>query len=229
MSFLTKFIKLMKSEPSSKEKKKPNFSWTLDENKYLKLHEVRRLRSISKKAKVSVARQGKAMVVRDWFMIEIGLYSGLRVQEMADLKCGDLNIQSHQSSLNVRRGKGGKSRNVKLTQEFKRECRWFLKWKKKIGQSIDPESPLLTTRKGKQLCKRTLQKAFKKCAHKAGLRKRYSVHSLRHTHGAHLYVVSGHNLRLVQEQLGHSSVRVTEIYASLMDRDVRDAVEKLYR
>jgi len=43
------------------------------------------------------------------------------------------------------------------------------------------------------------------------------------------YVASGYNLRLVQKQLGHSSVRVTEVYASLMDKCIKQAVERLYK
>jgi len=89
--------------------------------------------------------------------------------------------------------------------------------------------PIFTSRKGKKLTCRALQKSFKKCLARAGLPMHYSIHCLRHTYGSHLYVASGYNLRLVQKQLGHSSVRVTEVYASLMDKCIKQAVERLYK
>lgn len=227
MPFIKKFINLMKSELS--KKKKSRYSWKLDEDKFLKQSEVRKLRNACRKSKNLALRQGKTAPVRDWFMVELGLSTGLRVGEMRDLKCSDLRIQQGQSSLIVRNGKGNRRRAVRISEQFKGDCKWFLGWKQKQGQSISPEAYLLTTEKGGQLGKRALQKAFKRCMARAGLPEHYSIHCLRHTHGSHLYLASNHNLRLVQEQLGHSSVRVTEVYANLMDSDVKGALEKLYK
>jgi site-specific recombinase XerD len=186
------------------------------------------MRRACKKARSNGLKRGKSAPVRDWFMIELGLFSGLRVQEMANLKCGDFHINNEQCSLSVRKGKGNKSRTVRLKEECKDECLWFFEWKKTIGQDIGSEAHLLTTNKGTPLTKRSLQKAFKRCAKRAGIESHYSIHCLRHTYGSHLYKASNHNLRLVQEQLGHSSVRTTEIYTSLMDTDAKEAAEKLY-
>lgn len=215
-----------------KFEKKPmqeNFSWTLDEKKYLRLDEVKELRASCNQQRDLALKAARTIVVRDWFMIEIGLNSGLRVEEMRNLKIGDLNIQRNQSSLIVRKGKGGKTRIVYINLRFKNICKWFIRWKINIGQEASAENYLLTKRKGTQLSKRALQKAFKRCIKNAGLPLYYSIHALRHTYGTHLYMASNHNLRLVQEQLGHSSVRITEVYASLVDSDVKRALEKLYR
>jgi site-specific recombinase XerD len=228
MSFLNKFIKLMKSELSRK-KKKNRFSWTLDEEKYLRLSDVKKLRRACRKARYVALKQVKSVIPRDWFMIELGLNTGLRVEEMRDLKCRDVHIHEGRSSISVRKGKGNRPRTVRINEEFRNRCKRFLEWKKKQGQSIEPDSYLLTTNKGTQLSKRALQKAFKKCIKKAGLPEHYSIHSLRHTYGTYLLKASGYNLRLVQEQLGHSSVRVTEVYAGLLDSDVTRAVERIYK
>ncbi|GAH75377.1 unnamed protein product, partial [marine sediment metagenome] len=59
------------------------------------------------------------------------------------------------------------------------------------------------------------------------LPKRYSIHCLRHTYATRLYKASGYNLRLVQKQLGHSSVSTTQVYADVMDSDVDQAVANL--
>lgn len=72
-----------------------------------------------------------------------------------------------------------------------------------------------------------IQQVFKKWAIKAGLPSRYSVHSLRHTHATRLYKASGYNLRLVQKQLGHSSVATTQVYADVIDEDAVQALANL--
>ena len=226
--FPMKFTKLMKNEFRNQKKKK-RFFWSLDEDKYLKIYEVKRLRNACKKARAQALKQEKTTVVRDWFMIELGLNTGLRVEEMANLKCGDFLIEKDRSSIIVEKGKGGKKRTVWINSDFKQACLWFLEWKSKTGQRIDDQAYLLTDRNSNQLTKRALQKAFKRCIKKANLLQHYSIHSLRHTYGTHLYIASGHNLRIVQQQLGHSSVRVTEVYASLIGSDVKKAIEKLYK
>lgn len=229
MPFFKGFIKLMKYELLAKKPKKTRFAWSLSEKKYLRLSDINKLKRACKKVRYLCQRHESSVVVRNWFMIEIGLNTGLRVEEMRELKCGDLNIEKGQSSISVRKGKGNKPRNVKISEGFRNKCKRFLEWKKRKGQEINPESYLLTSNKGTQLSKRALQKAFKKCIKKAGLPEYYSIHSLRHTYGTYLLKASGYNLRLVQEQLGHSSIRTTEVYTSLIDSDVTRAVERLYR
>ncbi len=109
-----KFIKLMKGVLKIKTKakaKKARFSWALDENKYLKLNEVKRLRKTCRKERDSALKNSKTTAVRNWFMIELGLNAGLRVSEMVNLKCADLLIENEQSSI-ITRGKKDKKRAV---------------------------------------------------------------------------------------------------------------------
>ncbi len=120
-------------------------------------------------------------------------------------------------------GKGNKLRIVYFSEVFKKECLFYLRWKRE--KSTGPY--LFANQKGKQLTKRALQKSFKKCLELAGLENHYSIHCLRHTYGSHFYKASGHNFRLVQEQLGHSSIRTTQVYASLMDEEIKEALEEL--
>jgi site-specific recombinase XerD len=205
------------------------YSWILDEEKYLKIEEVKILRDTCRKLKQEGIKRNNPVFVRDWFMIELGLFTGLRVEEMADLNCGDLLIDNAQSSLIVRKGKGNKKRVVLLNPVFKKECLWFLKYKQSIHQEINENSCVLCSIEGNTLTKRALQKDFKRTMKKAGLPDHYSIHSLRHTFGSHLYKSSNHNLRLVQQQLGHSSIRTTEVYASLMAEDTKEAIKNLYK
>lgn len=219
----------MKDEFVYKKLTKNFSSWRLDKSKYLDINEVQKLRSVCTKMRNYAIRQSKTIPVRDWFMVEIGLNAGLRVQEMADLKCGDLLTDRDYLAIVVQRGKCGKKRVVKVNSKFRGMCLWFLKWKRRMGQDVNEDSYVLTDDKSNKLTKRTFQKAFKKCIAMADLHPRYSIHCLRHTYGTHLYKASNHNLKLVQEQLGHSSVKVTEVYVNLMNSDVEQAIEKLYR
>ncbi|MFH1367944.1 MAG: tyrosine-type recombinase/integrase [Elusimicrobiota bacterium] len=221
-----KFRKLMNSAPGKPRKKRHN--WTLDESKYLAKEEIRKLRRWCINARDNAISRYEYLPVRDWFMVEVGLNAGLRVAEMANMKCSDLFVNDEKCSMSVV-GKGHKKRTIVISKFFKKCCQRFLDWKHKMGQSINPDSYVLTKENNRKLTTRALQKAFKRCMARAGLASHYSIHCLRHTYGSHLYVSSGHNLRLVQEQLGHSSVRVTEVYASVMNSDAKKAVEKLYR
>jgi len=63
----------------------------------------------------------------------------------------------------------------------------------------------------------------------AGLSPHYSIHLLQHTYPCHQYKASGWNLRLVQKQLGHSSVSTTQGYADVMGLDMLRALERMYR
>ncbi|MBU0477031.1 tyrosine-type recombinase/integrase, partial [bacterium] len=79
------------------------FTWILDESKYLKTEEVRKLMDTCREL---MQKHKNFIAVRNCFMVELGLFTGLRVTEMANLNCGDLLIETEQSSLIVRKGKG---------------------------------------------------------------------------------------------------------------------------
>jgi site-specific recombinase XerD len=213
----------MKGELSGEKRPKRRFSWSINETKYLDIKMVKKLRLTVIKAWTSAP--DKLITARDWFMVELGLSAGLRVDEMANLKVSDLHLNDYQFSLMVRQGKGNKPRTVYFSESFKNECLLYLSRRNKLDVKSDY---LFTNTAGRQLTKRALQKAFKKCLKLAGLESYYSIHCLRHTYGSYLYKSSNHNLRLVQEQLGHSSIRTTQIYASVMNDDIKKAVKNLY-
>ena len=129
-----KFTKLMKCELPKVDSKlqKTHFRWVLDEGKYLSLEEVHQLRETCMKEKEASLKLSRSVEVRDWFLVELGLQAGLRVGEMANLKCMDLLVKENQSSVVVQKGKGGRRRAVRINSSFKEICQWFLKWKLKI-------------------------------------------------------------------------------------------------
>ena len=115
------FIKLMKDEPTDKEIRKPNFSWVIDESKCLSLKEVKKLRDTCNKIRIFGLKNSKYTLIRNWFMVELGLNTGLRVEEMASLINRNLLIDGDRSSIVVI-GKGNKKRAVLISPDFKKNC-----------------------------------------------------------------------------------------------------------
>ena len=199
-------------------------TWELDLNKFLSRKEARRLLVVSKKR----AESSLHVTVRDYFIIHLGLATGLRVMEIAALKCGDLNLEYTIPFLLVREGKGKKKRRVFFSDTFKKHCKEYLVWKQSIGELVESEQPLLlSVRTGGHLTTRAIQKAFKRCAKKAGLPLHYSIHCLRHTYACFLLKASDWNLRLVQKQLGHSKITTTQVYADVMLPEIKKALDRL--
>jgi site-specific recombinase XerD len=74
---------------------------------------------------------------------------------------------------------------------------------------------------------RTLQYTFKRSIKEAGLPRYYSIHACRHSYGTYLYQKTK-DLRLVQKQLGHSSITTTTVYADVTVQETLDAVNGLF-
>ena len=200
------------------------FNWYLDESRFLSATEVSRLRRKAKER----AGSGRKSDVRDWLIIDLALCTGLRLSEIVNLKCGDIMIRDNYGSLLVRRGKGGKSRAVCFGRSLKKHLAGYFRWKKYVREDISQEDHLLISdRTGNALTGRAIQKTFFRCASLSGIHG-HRFHDLRHTYASHLYKASGYNLRLVQKQLGHSSIAITQVYADVLDSDLKKALNKLF-
>ena len=217
----------MKNELVGSQAKKHN-SWIIDESKCLNADDVRRLRRFCKQVKDYGLQHRKFAPVRNWFMVELGLNAGLRVEEMASLKHGNLFIEKGRSSISFI-GKGRKPRAPWINSVFKKICHEYIGYKKDFGYGIEPEDYLLNNLKGCKITKRALQKFFKNIIKKAGLPEHYYIHCLRHTYTTFLLRASKYNYRFAQQQLGHASIKTTQVYASVIESDGRKAVEKLYK
>lgn len=203
-------------------------TWELDPKKFLPKKDAVKLLAVTKSEAESACKDKKMIAVRDYFLIHLGMSTGLRVMEIAALNCGDLFLEYNVSSLLVKKGKCGKRRRVFFNSRFKKHCQEYLIWKQHIGESTEPDQSLLSASiKGGHLTTRALQKRFKICAKKAKLASHYSIHCLRHTYACLLYVASNSNLRLVQKQLGHSKITTTQVYADVMESEMKKALNRL--
>ena len=220
------FTKLMECEPNNERRQRRG--WIIDENKCLEQIEIDRLRHTCTERRESGLRKGKFTPIRNWFMIELGLNTGLRVAEMAGLQHKNLLIDGDRSSVVVI-GKGNKKRSIWISAEFKNTCQTYVRHKQRFGYATDDEAYLLNNMKGTRISKRSLQKFFKSILSECGLSPHYYIHCLRHTYTTFLLRASNHNYRFAQQQLGHSSIRTTQVYASVIASDRKEALDKLYK
>lgn len=132
------------------------------------------------------------------------LYSaGLRVGEVVRLRPED--VDEDRGVLRVREGKGGKDRTTLLADRAVEALRVYRR-AYGDGRWLFPGS-----RPDRHLGTRSVQRIVARAARAAGIRKRVTPHTLRHSFATHL-LEAGTNLRLIQELLGHRSARTTQIY-----------------
>ena len=168
------------------KKKKQKLAWIIDESKCLSMTEIRRLRKACCEAKTYGLRNNRFCQIRNWFMVELALNVGLRVEEMASIQHTNFNIEGEKSSIVVV-GKGNKKRAVWISSEFKKKYRLFLRYKTKFGFSIDDESYLFNNLHGNKITKRALQKFFKNIITKKRITESLP-HSLSQTYLCHLFI-----------------------------------------
>ncbi len=209
--------------------KKTSFNWVLDPGKCLSKREAGKLLRTAKLSAEKAITKGHRIAYRDYFIINLAISTGLRVMEMAQLNCGDLYLDGKAFFVLVRKGKGNKRRLVQISHQLEKHCQEYLMWKQAIGEPTDSIAPLILSSNTKHyMTTRALQNVFKKIAARGNLSPHYSIHCLRHTYACLLYKASNYNLRLVQKQLGHASIKTTQVYADVMAPDAARAVERLW-
>lgn len=137
---------------------------------------------------------------------------GLRVGEVVRLRIED--IDSERNMTHVRRAKGRKERYTLLGNAALAVLREY--WKKYHPREwlFEGEKP------GRHLSERTAQEVFEAAVAKARIAKRVTFHSLRHSFATHL-LEAGVDLRYIQELLGHSSSKTTEIYTHVSQKKMK--------
>jgi len=162
---------------------------------------------------------------RNRVMIETLYSCGLRVSEMIQLKISDLYFE--EGFIRVT-GKGDKQRfvpingyTIKLINQYKEHSRANIKVQKGF------EDTLFLNRRGKQISRNMVFMILKDLVKKAGIHKKVSPHTLRHSFATHL-LENGADLRAIQQMLGHESITTTEIYMHLDRSFLKTVVEKYH-
>jgi integrase/recombinase XerD len=144
--------------------------------------------------------------------------AGLRVSEVVALKIGDLDSQ--RMLLRVQQGKGQKDRYAMLSPRL-----WDVL--RRYWRAVRPKEYLFPAwRLGHHLSPESLQLACREAAAQAGIRKRVTVHTLRHSFATHL-LENGTDTRIIQVLLGHSRIDTTARYAAVSPQVVAATVSPL--
>jgi len=161
---------------------------------------------------------------RNRTMLEVLYSCGLRVSELIQLKISDLYLD--EGFIRVI-GKGDKERLVPVGKTAIAEIDRYMPDRNSM-LNIDKGSQdiLFLNRRGKPLTRVMIYTIIRKLSEKAGIKKKISPHTFRHSFATHM-VNGGADLRAVQEMLGHESIVTTEIYTHL-DRDYLKEVVKSY-
>ena len=144
-------------------------------------------------------------------MLMTGYSAGLRVSEIVGLRLRD--IDSKRMMIHIHGAKGKKDRMVPLSQKLLMVLREY------VGQ-YKPKVYLFEGQGSTAYSTRSVQLVLAESKRKAGIAKKGSVHSLRHSYATHL-MESGTDIRFIQELLGHNSITTTMRYAHVSKKDIR--------
>ena len=128
--------------------------------------------------------------------------SGLRLSEIKNLKIGD--IDSKRMMVRIVQAKGFKDRYSILSPVALELLRDY--WKR-----YRPVTWLFETKKSQVMADNTIQCVFKNALRKTGIKKQVGIHSLRHSFATHM-MEQGVSLPIIQQLLGHKSLRTTSVY-----------------
>ena len=150
--------------------------------------------------------------------------AGLRVSEVAALKVGD--IDSTRMLIRVEQGKGRKDRNAMLSPQLLELLRLWWREGKRRGVML-PGGWLFPGRNALEpISTRQLNRAVHEAAEAAGIKKRVSPHTLRHSFATHL-LEQDVDIRVIQVLLGHSKLDTTALYARVATKTIRAVTSPL--
>ncbi len=157
--------------------------------------------------------------MRDLAILETFYATGIRVSELCSLDLHDVG----DNSVRVK-GKGGKERVVPIGEVALSAIDAYLaEYRNDSGEN----RPLFVTVKGKRLRRELVWERVKLYALAAGIEKKISPHTLRHSFATHL-LDHGADLRVIQEMLGHSDIATTDRYTHLSKKRLFDAFDSFH-
>jgi integrase/recombinase XerD len=174
-------------------------------------------------ALLASAATDERLAWRDRALLELAYGGGLRVSELCGLELSDLRFSDQLVRI---LGKGGKERLVPLGRSVIGIVSVYLhQLRPELDRGKSAGRVLLNAR-GEPLSRVGAWSVVKKAAKRAGIRKRVTTHTLRHSFATHL-LEGGADLRAVQEMLGHADLSTTQIYTHV-DREYLRSVHKQF-
>jgi integrase/recombinase XerD len=156
---------------------------------------------------------------RNKAIIETLYGCGLRVSELVNLKLTDIHWGEGFVSVT---GKGNKQRLVPISKKALKEIDIYKIDRDRLSRIYD-ENVVFLNRRGRKLTRAMIFTIIRDLAGKAGIMKKISPHTFRHSFATHM-IEAGADLRAVQEMLGHESILTTEIYTHIDRSYLRDTL-----
>ena len=150
--------------------------------------------------------------------------TGLRVSEVVALKVGD--IDSERMTLRVEQGKGHKDRYAMLSPVLLERLRVWWRVARVQGRMLDGGWLFPGLNPIEPLSARQLNRAIHSAALAAGIEKRVSMHTLRHSFATHL-LEQKVDIRVIQVMLGHKKLETTALYAQVATDILREVISPL--
>ncbi len=170
---------------------------------------------------VGQPNHNRPLGMRDWAMMELLYATGLRVSELVNLSINDVNLEVGYLRT---KGKGGKERIVPIGGAATRALKSYLNGPRKSMALRSNASTLFLGRGGRKISRQGFWKILRKHAQSAGIGKRITPHTLRHSFATHL-LEGGADLRSIQSMLGHADISTTQIYTQVS----RDHLKQLHQ
>ena len=170
---------------------------------------------------IDIISESNKLGTRDRAIIELIYSAGLRVSEAQSINLEDIDFEINQAIIF---GKGKKYRSVIFGDKTKIVLRNYAKKRNPVNEKT---KAFFLNNKGERLSIRTIQHIVKKHMKAAGLNPDFHTHTLRHSFATHL-MDGGADLRVVQELLGHSSPKTTEIYTHISVEKSREIYTKAH-
>jgi integrase/recombinase XerD len=164
------------------------------------------------------------MFWRDRAMLEFAYASGVRVSELTTLKLRDLALGEGFASVF---GKGSKERLVPVGRAAINALQTYLREVRPELAGRETDGVVFLNQQGRPLTRMGVWKILRKHVRAAGLEKRVTPHTLRHSFATHL-LEGGADLAAVQEMLGHADIATTQIYTHVDREYLKDVHRKFH-
>ena len=162
--------------------------------------------------------------VRDRAMLELLYACGLRIQELIDLRVEDVSLS--ESYVRVF-GKGSKERIVPFGEKAREWLTYYIEKVRPKLKKMRHTPILFLNARGGKFSRTGVWKIIKFYTQKAGIKKRVTPHTFRHSFATHL-LEGGADLRTVQELLGHASIGTTEIYTHIELQRLKEDIKEFH-
>lgn len=165
--------------------------------------------------------EDEALGLRDRAVLLLLDKTGIRASECASLKVSTVDLDERRIKVIA---KGGHERVVPIPQDVAAAMRVYLDQRSR-REEVPPNAPFFVARKGKAMNRKCIYDRVRKWSIAAGIQRRVTPHTLRHTCATEL-VKQGEHIAVIRDLLGHKWISSTQIYLHVTAQDLRQAIDR---